>query len=54
MKLEKTLKHANKLWFPLRLIFVFTVFQIILIAAFFISIFKWQLPNVIKLTTEEK
>jgi len=45
MKKVIVLNGANKLYFPFALIYAFLIMQLSLIAAFFISLFRWQLPS---------
>lgn len=53
MKKIIVLNGTNKLYFPFRLIYAFFIMQISLIAAFFISLFRWQLPNNFQFINEE-
>lgn len=53
MKIEKYFKHTRKMPFPIKLIYVYFVFQLYLIFSFFVSLLKWELPKIIQLTTNE-
>lgn len=53
MKIEKRLIGARKLWFPFKLIYFFAAIQLLIIVGFFISLFKWRLPNIIKFQSND-